>query len=438
MMRARATEVAVLGGGPAGLAAARAAAQAGAKVLLIEREERLGGILKQCVHDGFGVLRHKAALTGPEYAAREADAFRASGAGELLEAYLAGARRVEGGFELACVSRAGVDRIRAASLVLATGCRERTDRQVFIHGDRPAGIYTAGLAQYFVNVQGCLPGRRVLILGSGDIGLIMARRLTLEGAEVVGVLEAKPEPSGLSRNVRQCLEDYGIALTLSSTVTAVHGRRRVEGVVAAAVDARMRPVAGSEREIACDALVLSVGLIPENEVALALGVPLDPATKGPKVDQDMHTLVDGVFACGNAVHVHDLADYVSESGERAGAAAARWALEGPRRRELGRLGAGPGFLYAVPQYIDASGGAAAIAYFRAAASMPAGARLRLLTGRGSRGRAVGAAGAGDELISRRYAALRPPEMERVALPDSCLRSEGLVLELSKLEGADHA
>lgn len=430
MISKRAAGVAVLGGGPAGLAAARAAAEAGAEVVLVEREERLGGILKQCVHDGFGLLRHKAALTGPEYAAWEVAAFRASGAGELLEAYLAGARRVEGGFELECVSRAGVDRIRAAALVLATGCRERTDRQAFIHGDRPAGIYTAGLAQYFVNIQGCLPGRRILILGSGDIGLIMARRFTLEGAEVVGVLEAKAEPSGLTRNVRQCLEDYGIPLSLSSTVTAVYGRRRVQGVVASSVDARMRPAPGTEREIACDTLVLSVGLIPENEVALGLGVPLDPATKGPKVDQDMHTLTDGVFACGNAVHVHDLADYVSESGERAGAAAARWALEGPRHRELARLGAGPGLLYAVPQYIDASGGAAPISYFRAAAAMPEGATLRLITGRGGRGPADG----GQELLSSRYAALRPPEMERLALPDACLSSEGLALELTKMEG----
>ena len=299
MIRRLETDVVVLGAGPAGLAAACSAMEAGARVVVVEREERTGGILKQCIHDGFGLLRYGRQLSGPEYALRDADRFGSLGGRAMLEAFVTSAARLEaGGFELACVDRGGAFLLRSAALVLATGCRERTDRQVFVHGDRPAGVFTAGLAQYMINVQGLLPGRRAVILGSGDIGLIMARRMTLEGMEVIGAYEAKPEPSGLSRNLRQCLDDYGIPLALSSTVTAVHGGRRVEGVTTARVDGAMRPIPGTERELSCDTLVLSVGLIPENELAKSLGVPLDPRTRGPRVDQNMHSLVDGVFACG--------------------------------------------------------------------------------------------------------------------------------------------
>ncbi len=421
-------DVVILGGGPAGLAAASEARATGASALVIEREERLGGILKQCVHDGFGLLRFKERLSGPEYALREIARAAAAGAQSLLEGFVTRAERgADGRFFLDCVSREGISRVEAKALVLATGCRERTDRQAFIHGDRPAGIFTAGLAQYLVNVQGLLPGKKALILGSGDIGLIMARRLILEGVEVEGVYEIKGEPSGLTRNVHQCLEDFGIALRLRSTVSEVHGKRRVEGVTIAGVDERQRIVPGSEREIACDTLVLSVGLIPENELALSLGVPLDAATKGPKLDQNMHTLADGIFACGNAVHVSDLADYVSESGEIAGRAAAAFALGARRERVLVPLKAGPGLLYAVPQFVDAASAAPAVAFFRSNASLLDGARVAV------RGSSCGA------ILSRGYAALRPPEMERLALPDMDYAGEASIfVELEREGEAIHA
>lgn len=421
MIRSIDSDVVVLGAGPAGLAAACAALESGARVLVVEREERPGGILKQCVHDGFGLERYGEKLSGPEYALRDADRFAALGGSVLLEAFVSRAERRPGCFLLDCIDRNGVVALKAKTMVLATGCRERTDRQVFIHGDRPAGIYTAGLAQYMMNVQGLLPGRRALILGSGDIGLIMARRMTLEGLDVVGAHEVKPEPSGLSRNVRQCLEDYGIPLELSSTVTIVHGSRRVTGVTTARVDASLRPIPGTELEVACDTLILSVGLIPENELAQSLGVPLDPVTKGPKVDQYMHTLVDGIFACGNAVHVNDLADYVSESGETAGRAAAAF-VERARNapggsvpgRKLVPVRAGPEFLYAVPQFVDLAEPPLAMAagsrtgsrlspfYFRVRSTMKHGAQVRVAAG-------------GIPLFEHGYAVLRPPEMERFQL-----------------------
>jgi len=410
MIRSVDTDIVVLGAGPAGLAAACAARESGARVLVLEREERLGGILKQCIHDGFGIERYHERLSGPEYALRDVDRLRGLDARVMLEAFVSNASRVADGFDLNCVNRDGVFIVRTSALILATGCRERTDRQVFVQGERPAGIYTAGLAQYMINIQGILPGRRAVILGSGDIGLIMARRMTLEGMDVVAAHEVKPEPSGLSRNIHQCLEDYGIPLELSSTVTAVHGRNRVERVTVAAVDGSMRPIAGTERDIACDTLILSVGLIPENELAQSLGVPLDPATKGPFVDQSGHTLVDGIFACGNAVHVNDLVDYVSESGARAGTSAAQHVSRlgqamagGAPGRTLVPVRTDTGFLYAVPQYIDTSATIDAVMYFRSRQTMPSGAT-------------VSADARGRPCFESRYSVLRPPEMERFVIP----------------------
>ena len=443
-------DVVVIGGGPAGLSAALAASKAGARVAIVEREERLGGILKQCVHDGFGLVRFGEKLSGPEYARRFAREAEASAIELRLQTFVHEAKRGgesgDKGFSLDCVSKErGVFSIDARALVLATGCRERTDRQVFIHGDRPAGILTAGLAQRLVNVEGLLPGRRAVILGSGDIGLIMARRLLLEGMEVEGVYELKSEPSGLARNLRQCLDDFGIPLHLSMTVIEVRGKRRVESVTVAAVDARGAPIPGTERKIDCDTLVLSVGLIPENELGLSLGLSLDPSTRGPKADQRGATSVPGLFACGNALHVNDLVDYVSDSGEAAGRAAAAYAASraigtavGPETENaVGAISlkAGPGFLYAVPQWIEPAGGEAVI-YFRSNATIREGVKVRLRAIGGTIGGATinGAALDGAVLVEKRFAALRPPEMERLIMDPAAIPAgtSELFLELERL------
>ena len=324
-------DIIVIGAGPAGMAAALAAAEKAPQcsIALIEREEHIGGILKQCIHDGFGLIRFKERLTGPEYAWRYRDMLiQHSNIDIFVSTFVI--RIVQqngGGFELTFTNpQNGIFTLSCTALISATGCRERTDRQVFIHGDRPSGVFTAGQAQAFINLKGYLPGKRFVILGSGDIGLIMARRLTLEtahiGGSVEGVYEVKSEPSGLTRNIVQCLEDYGIPLHLSTTVSALHGSGRLEGVTVTQVDGRMQPVAGTERYIPCDTLILSVGLIPENDILDSLAPKMDTRTKGPQVNQYMETTVPGLFSCGNALHVNDLVDYVSESGCIAGEQAA--------------------------------------------------------------------------------------------------------------------
>ena len=324
-------DVAIVGAGAAGMAAAKAAARRGVRVLMVDRGTRLGGILGQCVHSGFGLERYKKELIGPEYAEREGAELADLGVDVEEGATVLSVCRVEdasAGFELGIAAPSGYRRARCRALVLATGSRERGFGALNIAGDRPSGIYTAGSAQALINLQGCIPGRRAVVLGSGDIGLIMARRMTLEGMEVVGVHEIMPQPSGLRRNIVQCLDDFGIPLTLCSTVTRVEGACRLEAVWVSSVDPKTRqPVPGTERRIECDTLVLSVGLIPENGLADMLGCESDPATGGPKVDGSFQTSVPGMFSCGNSLHIHDLADWASAEGDAAGAAAATSALE---------------------------------------------------------------------------------------------------------------
>ncbi len=397
-------DVTVIGAGPAGLAAALAASDAGARVLLLEREARAGGILKQCIHDGFGLLRFGERLSGPEYAARFTARLGGSGVDLRTLTFVTRIAPADGGYALELVSRAGLTQIDTESVVFATGCRERTSRQIGVHGHHCAGVLTAGSAQYYTNVLGKLPTRRCVILGSGDIGLIMARRLTLEGAQVLGVYEAKPAPGGLRRNICQCLEDFGIPLYTSRTVTRVFGQQRVEAVEISDVDERLQPIAGTQRRIACDALILSVGLIPENELAERLGVPLDPRTKGPVVDQSCQTLVPGIFCCGNALHVNDLVDYVSESGELAGRSAARYALGGERAmpRVLLPVEADDSLMSVVPQRVDLHALSAPVPIFYRTARERGACRLRIGTD-------------GCCLLDKNYALMNPPEMLRLEL-----------------------
>ncbi len=393
------TDVLVIGGGPAGLAAAISAHKSGADVVLIEREARLGGILKQCIHDGFGLVRFKEKLSGPEYAERFIDEFKSLGIKALLLTFVTSVEKTDVGFKAMVVNRDGVEEIEAKSLILATGCRERTSKQVFIHGTRPAGVFTAGTAQHFTNLLGQLPTKKCVILGSGDIGLIMARRLTLEGAEVLGVYEVKPTPSGLTRNIHQCLNDFDIPLHLSHTVTRVFGEDRLTAVEVAEVDEKMQPVPGTEQIIECDALILSVGLIPENELAESLGVQIDPKTKGPKCDASLMTSVPGIFSCGNALHVNDLVDYVSESGETAGRFAAQFA---GKARDLIPIDAGEKLLYVVPQNIDVlTDNSETLVYFRSK-DVYDDSVFRIIVD-------------GEVVFEKKYAFLRPPEMEKVTV-----------------------
>ena len=386
-------DVAIVGGGPAGLAAAIAAHKAGATVTLLEREPRAGGILRQCIHNGFGVQYFGKELTGPEYATRLVR--EAQGLDIRTGAMAVGHR--EGALTVA-QEGAGVYELPARAVVLATGCRERPRGALRIPGTRPAGVMTAGFAQYMMNLRGLLPGKRVVILGSGDIGLIMARRCTWEGAKVLCVAEAAPYVGGLARNVAQCLEDFDIPLALSTTVAAVHGTGRVEGLTMCRVDEKFNPIAGTQWHIECDTLLLSVGLIPENELARALGVAIDPVTGGAIVNEKLETSVPGVFACGNTLLVNDLADEASRQGEIAGAAAAAHAGGAGRSHQVA---CGDNVRLCVPQQITEG---ATDVTLRLRVSAPLG-----------RGHVVVRCG-DTQLTKKAFAALVPGEMVHITVP----------------------
>ncbi len=401
-------DLAVIGGGPAGLAAAAAAREAGcSRVVVLERDVEPGGILNQCIHNGFGLHYFKEELTGPEYAARFIQKAEAAGVEIRTDTMVLD---LSPGRILHTVNpRDGYRAIQAGAVILAMGCRERTRGAIAVPGDRPAGVFTAGSAQRYINMEGCMVGRRVVILGSGDIGLIMARRLTLEGAKVLACVELMPYSGGLQRNITQCLEDFGIPLLLSHTLTSIKGRDRVEQVTAAAVDENRRPIPGTEITWDCDTVLLSVGLIPENELSRQAGAAIDPRTSGPVVFEDRMTSLPGVFACGNVAHVHDLVDFVTRESELAGRAAAAYIREGGE--DAGpylEVTPGADIGYTLPQRIRPG---------RLEKSVQIFFRVR----RPLKDAALIVEADARELLRRRKERLAPGEMEQLSLPAGPLR-----------------
>lgn len=402
-------DVVVVGAGPGGLAAACRAYESGAeRVLVVERDGVAGGILNQCIHSGFGLHYFKEELTGPEYAGRFADRLNATGAELMLDTMVL---HVFQNREVTMINpREGCFTVRAGAVVLTMGCRERTRGAIGIPGTRPAGVFTAGAAQRYVNIEGYMVGKKIVILGSGDIGLIMARRMTLEGAKVAACVEVMPYSGGLNRNIVQCLDDFGIPLYLSHTITEIRGDRRVEGVVVSKVDGQGKPVPGTERFFDCDTVLLSVGLIPENELSREAGVELDPRTKGPVVYENMETSVPGIFACGNVLHVHDLVDFVTEESMRAGEAAAEFCKRKEARADgpAVALENGENVGGAVPQRVRTE---------RVERFVEVSFRVRRVFGDS----VIEVSSGGKVLSSFQREHMAPGEMERIVIPKKLLR-----------------
>ena len=419
-------ELIVIGGGPAGLAAACRAWEDGLRrILVVERDKELGGILNQCIHNGFGLHRFQEELTGPEYAGRFLEMLRATGVQVQMDTMALQLVPGQAGapHTVHCVSaQHGYQALETAAVVLAMGCRERTRGAIAIPGERPSGIFTAGTAQRYLNMEGYMVGRRVVILGSGDIGLIMARRMSLEGAKVLACVELMPYSSGLTRNIVQCLQDYGIPLYLSHTVTGIRGHDRLERVTVSRVDEQRMPIPGTEMVFECDTLLLSVGLIPENELTRQAGICMDTRTGGAVVYENMETSVPGIFACGNVVHVHDLVDYVSAESERAGAAAAAY-VQAARRADSAVLEVknGTGVSYTVPQHVRAGAHRAEV-FFRVNRVLGAS-------------RIVVQDAAGVQIAQYRRERMAPGEMEHIVLPAALLQKAQGALTLHAQEVA---
>ena len=405
-------DVIVVGGGPAGLAAAVEASKNGAeKVLVVERDQELGGILNQCIHNGFGLHYFKEELTGPEYAGKFIDMLNETNIEVMLDTMVLDVDETE-----KCVhamnKKNGYMKLEGKSIILNMGCRERTRGAIAIPGDRPAGVFTAGAAQRYVNIEGYMVGKKVLILGSGDIGLIMARRMTLEGAKVKVVAELMPYSGGLKRNIVQCLDDFGIPLKLSHTVVDIRGKERVEGITLAQVDEHNKPIPGTEEDYECDTLLLSCGLIPENEISRSMGVELNPVTSGPSVNESLETNIPGVFACGNVLHVHDLVDYVSEEAGVAGKNAAKYIKCGGDHADSGKeipIVATDGVRYTVPKTLHV-------------ANMDDELTVRFRVGGVYKNCYISTYLNDQRIICRKRPVMAPGEMEQVKLQKSVLEA----------------